>query len=56
MTEWLVTELAHLEEVSLDYKQKALFLATIELILEQEQRQEQFEAKLDGSLWSPSNW
>lgn len=55
-TNWLVAELEDLIEGSRDYKQKALFLATIQLVKEQEQRQEQLEGEIDGTLWSPNNW
>lgn len=53
---WLLEQLDTLFEESKDYKQKALLLATIELIQEQEKRKEQLQGELDGTLWSPGNW
>lgn len=55
-TNWLIRELTDLAIASQDYKQKALFLSAIELVKEQEHRQEQLEGELDGTLWSPNKW
>lgn len=54
--DWLMKQLDVLFEGSRDYKQKALLLATKELLEEQEKRREQLQGELDGTLWSPGNW
>jgi len=54
--DWLMNQLDVLFEASRDYKQKALLLATKELLEEQEKRREQLQGELDGTLWSPGNW
>ncbi|API87978.1 MULTISPECIES: hypothetical protein [Marinilactibacillus] len=54
--QWLITQLEELFKKSHDYKQKALLQATINLIIEQEERKEQLQGELDGRLWNPGNW
>ncbi|SFK34935.1 hypothetical protein SAMN04488569_10255 [Marinilactibacillus piezotolerans] len=54
--QWLITQLEELLKKSHDYKQKALLQATINLIIEQEERKEQLQGELDGRLWNPGNW
>lgn len=53
---WLQEELTYLLTASRDYKQKALILGIKELLAEQQKRTEQLQGRLDGELWSPSNW
>lgn len=54
--QWLEKELSWLLTQSSDYKQKALLAATLDLVKEQDFRQEQMEGELDGTLWSPRQW
>lgn len=53
---WVIEQLEILFKESREYKQKALLLATKEIIQEQEKRKEQLQGELDGTLWSPGNW
>ncbi|WEG72992.1 hypothetical protein [Vagococcus intermedius] len=54
--QWLEKELSLLLTQSNDYKQKALLVATLDLVKEQAFRQEKMEGELDGTLWSPRQW
>lgn len=53
---WVSTLVDNLKASSRDYREKALLDAALALYLEQEQRKEQLEGQLDGTLWSPKNW
>lgn len=53
---WLTDKLEDLFKDSQDYKQKALIKAAKGILEEQEQRKEQLQGELDGSLWSPRDW
>jgi hypothetical protein len=39
-----------------EYKERALLVATKNLLLEQAKRIEQAHGELDGRMWSPENW
>lgn len=53
---WLAKIVSNLQKTSVDYREKALLEAAVQLYFEQEQRIEQLEGQLDGTLWSPKNW
>lgn len=53
---WIMEQLNQAFDESRDYQQKALILATKELIQEQYERIEQMKGELDGTLWSPRSW
>lgn len=53
---WIVNELEQAFDASREYKQKALLLATKELIQEQATRIEQMKGEVDGTMWSPKQW
>lgn len=54
--QWITEQLDKLFSESRDYKQKSLLLGLKELVLEQQKRKEQLQARLDGELWSPRKW
>jgi len=54
--EWILKELATIDEQESDVKQQALLRATQQIIHEQEKRIWQMEGELDGTLWSPKRW
>lgn len=54
--DWLKITINELHETSTDYREKAMLNGLINLVQEQEQRIEQLEGQLDGTLWSPQNW
>ena len=43
-------------EKAADYPTKALLVAAMNLLREQEKRIENHKGKLDGASWSPENW
>lgn len=53
---WILDDIESLLIKSNDYREKALLLATKNLVLEQAIRIEQLEGQLDGMLWSPREW
>lgn len=39
-----------------EYQQRAVIKAVIDMLIQQEQRIEQLEGEIDGTLWSPQQW
>lgn len=54
--EWMMEQIALLQEKSTDYRQKALFQEFAKLIKEQYKRIGQAEGEIDGRMWSPKEW
>lgn len=54
--EWMLNELAGIDDQNSDIDQQALIRATEQLIREQDKRIWQMEGELDGTLWSPKRW
>lgn len=54
--EWVLGELANIDEQNSDMNQQALLRATKQIIREQDKRIWQMEGELDGTLWSPKRW
>ncbi len=53
---WAQMELDRLFQASNDYKERAFYLGLKELLQEQAKRKDQIQGRLDGELWSPSQW
>lgn len=54
--DWILEELANIDEQESDITQQALIRAAKQIIREQDKRIWQMEGELDGTLWSPKRW
>ncbi|GAY73562.1 hypothetical protein [Lentilactobacillus kosonis] len=53
---WLLAQLDQQAKDSTSFIERALFVATKELVIEQSKRIEQHEGELDGRIWNPDKW
>ncbi|MDT2806495.1 hypothetical protein [Vagococcus lutrae] len=52
----LLEQLTKAQNECKEYQQRAVIKAVIDMLIHQEQRIEQLEGEIDGTLWSPQQW
>lgn len=52
----LLEQLTKTQNECKEYQQRAVIKAVIDMLIQQEQRIEQLEGEIDGTLWSPQQW
>lgn len=52
----LLKQLTKVQNECKEYQQRAVIKAVIDMLIQQEQRIEQLEGEIDGTLWSPQQW
>lgn len=53
---WLIDQLQKLSETNTHFKDRALYLAAIKMVIEQQRRIDTAEGEIDGRTWNPSDW
>ncbi len=54
--QWLIDQLQALSQERAGFEERALYLATIKLVKEQQRRIDAAEGEIDGRSWNPSDW
>ncbi|GEL15190.1 hypothetical protein [Pediococcus cellicola] len=54
--QWVKQQLTTLATTSKHYEDRALYVALLDLVTEQQKRLVQSQGEVDGRTWNPSKW